>query len=191
MRKKRGIIIFIAAAVLLCGCGLKVSNKTPESVAKSLITAYQEQDEKAVKKCFGLDTAKACPEEIQGEIDYNMKYYEVHEAETIGFEKAGSLGESDKKELVYVWYYYEIKGTKETQRVPALSFYFVQKKDKKYYVVPARDVTEKMSDISKEKYNEFIKTEVYKKYDKAYQAFTRKNPRYENTLQNNFKEKQK
>ena len=80
----------------------------------------------------------------------------------------------------------EIK--KEIQEVPALSFYNVKEKDKKYYAVPAKDVTDEMSQASRENYQEFVKIEDYKKYEKEYEAFIRKNPKYENSLQNKFKE---
>ena len=42
-----------------------------------------------------------------------------------------SLGKFDKYELVYVWYDYKVKKQKETLEVPAMSFYYVKKKDKK------------------------------------------------------------
>ena len=58
---------------------------------------------------------------------------------------------------MYVWYDYKVKKQKETLEVPAMSFYYVKKKDKKYYVVPAKDVNEKMSENSRKEYSEFMK----------------------------------
>ena len=190
MKNKKGIIIcmIMISILLLGGCGTKVSHKSPEAAVKSLISAYQNQDNKAVKKCFGLDPDKKCAEEITKEISYNMNYFKAHEAEKVEFEKAKSLGKYDKYELVYVWYNYKVKKQKETLEVPAMSFYYIKKKDKKYYVVPAKDVTEDMSKNSREQYTEFMKDDVYKDYDKAYQDFIRKNPKYENSLQNKFQE---
>ena len=49
-------------------------------------------------------------------------------------------------------------------------------------------MTDEMSQASRENYQEFVKTEDYKKYEKEYEAFIRKNPKYENSLQNKFKE---
>lgn len=170
------------------GCGTRVNHKRPEAVAKSLISAYQKEDEKAVKKCFGLEPKKECAKEIQQEIDYNMNFFKAHEASGIEIERAESLGNIDEKELVYVWYNYEMKGKRGKEKAPALAFYFVQKKDKKYYVVPAKEVTEEMSDMSGQEYQKFIKTEDYKAYEKQYQRFIRKNPKYENALKNRFSE---
>lgn len=190
MKNKKGIIIGIVMMFILLmgGCGTKVRYKSPEAVVKSLISAYQNQDQKAVKKCFGLDPDKKCAKEIKKEIDYNMNYFKAHEAEKVEFKKAKSLGKFEKKELVYVWYDYKVKKQKETLEVPAMSFYYVKQKDKKYYVVPAKDVNEKMSENSRKKYSEFMKGDVYQEYDKAYQTFIRKNPKYENSLQNKFQE---
>lgn len=190
MIKIRGLILcaVLCTAVLLTGCSTKVSHKSPEAVVKSLISAYQNQEEDAVKKCFGLDSDKKADEGVQKEIDYNLKYFKAHEAKKVKFEKANVLGTVDKKELVYVWYNYEVNIKKEIQKVPALSFYFVKEKDKKYYVVLAKDVTDEMSQASREEYKKFVKTEEYKEYEKEYEAFIRKNPKYENSLQNKFKE---
>lgn len=190
MRKIRGLVLgtVFCTAILFAGCGTKVSHKTPEAVVKSLISAYQNQDEEAVKKCFGLDLDKKTDDAVQKEMNYNMKYFEAHEADKVKFEKADTLGTADKKKLVYVWYNYEVEIKKEIQEVPALSFYYVKEKDKKYYAVPAKDVTDEMIQASRENYQEFVKIEDYKKYEKEYEAFIRKNPKYENSLQNKFKE---
>lgn len=190
MKNKKGIIVcmIMIFILLLGGCGTEVSHKSPESAVKSLISAYQNQDQKAVKKCFGVNPDKKCAEEIKKEIDYNMNYFKAHEAKKVEFKKAKSLGKFDKYELVYVWYNYQVKKQKETLEVPAMSFYYVKQKDKKYYVVPAKDVNEEMSENSRKQYSEFMKDDVYKDYDKAYQTFIRKNPKYENSLQNKFQE---
>ena len=50
----------------------------------------------------------------------------------------------------------------------------MKEKDKKYYAVPAKDVTDEMSQASRENYQEFVKIEDYKKYEKEYEAFIRK-----------------
>lgn len=180
--------MIMISILLLGGCGTKVSHKSPESAVKSLISAYQNQDEKAVKKCFGVNPDKKCAKEIKKEIDYNMNYFKAHEAKKVEFKKAKSLGKFDKYELVYVWYDYKVKKQKETLEVPAMSFYYVKQKDKKYYVVPAKDVNEEMSENSRKQYSKFMKDDAYKDYDKAYQTFIRKNPKYENSLQNKFQE---
>lgn len=188
MKKKTEILLLALMLMLAAGCGTKVNHKSPEAVAESLVNAYHEQDERAVKKCFGLDPGKDCKQEIQKEIDYNLTFFKAHDAVGIKIKEAKSLGTFDKKELVYVRYNYEIKGRKEKQEAPALGFYFLEKRGRKYYVVPAIDVTPDMSKISKKEFSEFSKTRIYKEYDKQYQNFIRKNPKYENELKNRFEE---
>lgn len=189
MRKRRGVIILSLTVALLLqgGCG-KVNTKSPEAVVKSLLTAYQDQKEENAKKSFGLDPKEKCAEEIQQEIDYYMNLFKAHEAEDLTFEKSKSIGKSEGKELVYVLYNYEIKTKKETQKLPGLSFYFVKEKDDKYYVVPAKEVTEDMSKYSGKEYKDFVKTEEYKAYEKEYQEFSRKNPQYEKSMESRFQD---
>ena len=45
-----------------------------------------------------------------------------------------------------------------------------------------------MSKASREAYKKFVKTEEYREYEQQYETFIRKNPKYENSLQNKFKE---
>lgn len=63
MKNKKGIIIcmIMISILLLGGCGTKISHKSPEAVVKSLISAYQNQDEEAVKKALVLIRIKSVP----------------------------------------------------------------------------------------------------------------------------------
>ena len=189
MKNKKGIIIcmIMISILLLGGCGTKVSHKSPESAVKSLISAYQNQDEKAVKKCFGVNPDKKCAKEIKKEIDYNMNYFKAHEAKKVEFKKAKSLGKFDKYELVYVWYDYKVKKQKETLEVPAMSFYYVKQKDKKYYVVPAKDVNEEMSENSRKQYSEFMKDDAYKDMIKHIRLLSEKIQNMKIVFRINFK----
>ena len=89
-------------AILFAGCGTKVSHKTPEAVVKSLISAYQNQDEEAVKKCFGLDLDKKTDDAVQKEMNYNMKYFEAHEADKVKLKKQILLEQQIRKLIVSV-----------------------------------------------------------------------------------------
>ena len=196
MKKLKGVgVILLAAAVLLSGCGVKVSNNSPESVVKSLVNAYQFEDEDAVKKCFGIGKKDKVDADVKKEIDYNLKYFKAHGAKDINFEKCESLGTFNGYDFVYVIYDYEMKKTTTTKnkkgknekktvklQAPAISTYFVKKKDKEYYVVPGKDITTEMSDISKEQYAKFVKTEDYEGYEKRYNKFRKDNPDYENDI---------
>lgn len=187
MRKKTGVLLLGITVIFLmaAGCGNKVSNKSPESVVKSLIQSYHNQDQKAVKKCFGIAEDKDCGEEIQKEIDYHMNCFKARNAKKVSFEKAKSICEAEGYKLVYAWYNYEVKDSK--LKVPSISFYYVKEKDEKYYVVPAKDVTQKMSEASRKEYNEFVQTDEYKKYEDAYKEFIEENPKYEENLEDSFK----
>ena len=190
MRKRKRIFLLSAAFLcifLMTGCG-KVSTKSPEAVVKSMLQAYQEKDQDSVLACMGLNPDKKCEDAVQDEIDYNMKIFEAHEAEKIGVEKSGVLGETKGNQLVYTWYYYETKNKKKTFQAPAMSFYFVKEKDKKYYVIPAKDVTDEMSEYSRTEYEKFTQSEEYKKYRKSYKEFTRENPKYESNLEISYQE---
>lgn len=188
MIKRKEILPLAAAALLLClmsGCG-KVNTKSPEAVVGSLLDSYQEQSEENALKCMGLDPKKEPDQAIKDELDYNMKLFKAHHAKAVRMKKADVIGEVKEKSLVYTWFTYEIKQKEKTIYAPSLSFYFVKKEDKQYYVVPARDVTDEMSAYSREEYQEFLSTEVYKDYQKSYREFTRENPKYEATLESSF-----
>lgn len=195
MKYTKELLLFsIMVTFLLClsGCGVKVNTKSPEGVAKSIVEAYLKDDENAVKKCFGLDPKEECADEITKEINYNVNILKAHEADKVKFTKSESLGNFNGYDMVYVIYNLEKKDKdskkSEALEIPSLSLYFIQKKEKKYYVVPAKDVTEEMSKISSEQFAEFMKSEEYKTYEKEYKNFIRKNPTYEDTYKEKLSE---
>lgn len=185
MRRYRGIL-FCAFTIMLmlslAGCGVKVSTKSPEGVTKSIIQAYQKGDEDAVKKCFGIDSKKKVPEEVNQEMKYNLNTFKAHDADKVKFQKCASLGSFNGYDLVYAIYVLKKEEKSEKLEVPSLSMYFAQKKDKEYHIVPAKDVTEDMSQISSEEFAKFMKTDEYKAYEKDYKKFVRTNPDYETNL---------
>ena len=188
-RLKNGVIFLLVLCMLplgLAGCG-GFDNKSPEAVVKSMIKAYQDQDQETVEKCLGLSEEKKADEEIQKEIDYNMSFFKAHKADKISFEKAEALGDYKDSHLIYVWYNYEIKGEKVKQILPCLSFYFVNGEEKDYFVIPARDVNDEMSQYSREEYGKFKKTDTYGEYQEAYKKFKEDYPDYEEELDENFK----
>ena len=186
MRKLRGVLLLVTATFLLLslsGCGVNVSTKSPENVTKSIIQAYIKGDENAVKQCFGLSKKDKVPSELSQEVNYDMNLFQAHGADSVKFTKCESLGNFNGFELVYVIYNMEKQEkNSETLEIPAMSFYYVQKKQKKYYIVPAKDVTEDMSENSRKEYRKFMKTDEYKTYERDYRQFIRKNPSYEEDL---------
>ena len=189
MKKLRGILLSMTAVIVLLslgGCGTKVNTKSPEKITKSLIEAYTKTDEDAVKKCFGMDKKDKVSSELKTEIKHYMTLFEAYDAKSVKFTKCESLGSFNGYELMYAIYTLkkEDSESKTTLEIPCLSVYYVQKNNKKYSIVQAKDVTEEMSENSKKEFQKFMKTDEYKTYEKDYKQFTRKNPSYEEELTN-------
>lgn len=203
MKSLKGVTIFtLSLSLLLTGCGVKTNHESPEAVSKSLVNAYQHEDEDAVKKCYGFEKKDNLDEITQKEVDYQLKFFKAHKAKDVIFRECKSLGSFEGFELVYVIYDFEIKsesleeteekGKKETKEdkekkkgtlhAPAINLYFVKKEDKKYYVVPTKDITSEMSNVSKEEYAKFVKKESYLEYQKNYETFIKENPEYETKI---------
>jgi len=188
LKKSRQLgLLIIAVTLLLSGCGVNVSLDTPQDAAKSLIRAYQYQEEDAVLKCYGLDKEKKIDKEIQNEINYNMKFYNAHQANDVSFKGDAILGSFEEYYLLYVFYDFKSRKEDDIIEAPAIAAYFVRKEDKKYYVVPSKDVTAEMGEISKAEYTKFIETDEYKEYEKRYQEFIKENPEYEDTVSEELK----
>lgn len=184
---KKGVILILTVSIfmfLLEGCGGGVDYKSPEAIVKSLVRSYQDQNEQAVKECYGLSEDEEVQEDIQKEINYNMRLFKAYQAVSIDFEKSDSLGKSGDSQLIYVWFNY--KSEDAEQKCPVMSFYFVKEKDKRYFVIPAKDVTEEMSEYSRGAYERFMDTRTYKNYQKNFEEFQEKNPSYKESLNKRF-----
>lgn len=55
-------------------------------------------------------------------------------------------------------------------------------------MVPAKDVTDEMSEYSRTEYEKFKESQDYKEYKKSYKEFIRENPKYETNLEINYQE---
>ena len=183
---KKGVLLMLTASIMIIlmgRCSNGVKNKSPEDVVRSLILSYQDQDIQAVKECYGIEEEEV-QEDVQKEMDYNMRLFKAYQADKIKFEKSDSLGESGESRLIYVWFTYE---TEETEKkCPVLSFYYVNKNGKRYYVVPAKDVTEEMSTYSRNAYEKFMNTSTYKNYQEDLKKFQEENPSYKEELDKRF-----
>ena len=211
MNKNKGVILgalvlVLVIIIVIAASGVRVSNKSPEGVVKSLITAYQENSEKAIRKCYGFGKKETLDPAVESEMKSTLEFFEAHKAKEVSFKECKSLGTFNGYDLVYVIYEYQISlsdlkekakdsakdETKEEKeknklKAPAISFYFTKNVDEKYYVVPAKDVTTEMSDISKDEYSRFIKTDVYKEYQESYNTFIKEHPTYEELLTKSLK----
>lgn len=183
---KKGVLLMLTASIMIIlmgSCSNGVKNKSPEDAVRSLILSYQDQDTQAVKECYGIEEEEV-QEDVQKEMDYNMRLFKAYQADKIKFEKSDSLGESGESRLIYVWFTYE---TEETEKkCPVLSFYYVKKNGKRYYVVPAKDVTEEMSTYSRNAYEKFMNTSTYKNYQEDLKKFQEENPSYKEELDKRF-----
>ena len=187
---KKGVIFILAVSaciLILAGCGEKSEDtNSPEAVVRFLIRSYQKQNIQAVKECYDLSEDEEIQEDLQKEIDYNLRLFKAYKAESIDFKKSDSLGKSGDSQLVYVWFDYKPEDGEKNLKCPRLSFYFVKKDGQRYFVVPAKDVTGEMSQYSRAAYKKFMGTGTYKKYQQDFENFQKENPSYEEELDKRF-----
>ena len=167
------LLIVIIFAVRSCG----VSHKTPERVVKALIESYESGSENKIKKCYGVTKAD---DNLQAEIDANIKYFAAHSPEKIQINNCDKIYQDGNYAFVYITYDLVLK---DGQSYPCISTYMTQKKDdNKYYVLAPSDVTNDMNKQAAEKYALFMKTDAYQEYTVAYDKFIKKNPGYEEKI---------
>lgn len=183
MKKKIRLIALGIAALLIftmSGCG--VSHNTPEGVVESLIEEYVKGKENNIKDCYGQK--KDTEESLQTEIDATIKYFKAHNVKKLKINECDSLSES--KDYTYVYILYNLV-LEDEQEYPCVGTYMVEKKDKKYYVLPSSKIAEDMSKQAATDYAKFMTTDSYKNYTKAYNTFIKKNPGYEDKIANKLK----
>ena len=183
MKKKIRLIALGIAALLIftmSGCG--VSHNTPEGVVESLIEEYVKGKENNIKDCYGQK--KDTEESLQTEIDATIKYFKAHNVKKLKINECDSLSES--KDYTYVYILYNLV-LEDEQEYPCVGTYMVEKKDKKYYVLPSSKITEDMSKQAATDYAKFMTTDSYKNYTKAYNTFIKKNLGYEDKIANKLK----
>ncbi|MCI5903496.1 MAG: hypothetical protein MRZ74_13395 [Blautia sp.] len=168
------VLILIITGVKSCG----VKQDSPEKAVQSLVKAGVKGKTKDMAKCFGA--GKEVPEDIQKEIDATVKYYKAHDPAKVKIVDCGVLTQSKKQSYVYITYNLVLQNEQE---YPCIGTYMVQQEDDgKYYVIPASQITEEMSRTAAESYSDFMKESAYKTYTKAYDAFMKKNPGYEDKI---------
>ena len=80
------VILLIAIIFAVRSCG--ISHKTPERVVKALIESYESGNENKIKKCYGVTKAD---DNLQAEIDANIKYFAAHSPEKIQINKCDKI----------------------------------------------------------------------------------------------------
>ena len=162
---------YLAAGVLvlltLCvaGCG-GVSHKSPEKVTEELIQSYTDGKEKKVKECYNqADNTEA---DLQAEITATLKYFAAHNPKKVSVQDCEILSENDKYSYVYITYNLILE---DDQEYPCVGTYMVGKQDKTYYIMAPSQITDDMKTQAATAYVQFMKTDAYKTYTKAYETF--------------------
>ena len=152
-RWQKYIIAGIIALLVFAVTGCGgVSHKSPEKVTEELIQAYVGDKEKNVKDC------------------YNQKD---------DTEEGAAVTSSDDYTYVYIRYNLVLQ---DNQEYPCIGTYMVGKQDKDYYILAPSKITDDMRTQAATDYAEFMTTDTYKEYTKAYDVFIKKNPGYEDKI---------
>lgn len=170
-----GIVLVIVLIFGIKGCG--ISQKSPESVVKSLTEAYADGKTNRALSCFG--DKKEASDVLKEEVAATIKYFDVHNAEKVEIEACDILSENAEYTYVYIIYKFVLE---DGQTYPCISTYMVKKENRKYYVVQPSAVTEEMSAQAIADYEKFMTTDIYKQYTQDYETFTKKNPGYEEKI---------
>ena len=158
------VILLIAIIFAVRSCG--ISHKS-----------YESGNENKIKKCYGVTKAD---DNLQAEIDANIKYFAAHSPEKIQINKCDKIYQDGNYAFIYITYDLVLK---DGQSYPCISTYMTQKKDdNKYYILAPSDVTNDMNKQAAEKYALFMKTDAYQEYTVAYDKFIKKNPGYEEKI---------
>ncbi|MGN8632592.1 hypothetical protein ACTNEW_13640 [Blautia sp. HCP3S3_G3] len=169
------LIVFLALIFGLRSCG--VSHKSPEGVARSLIKAYANGNQKKIKDCYGAK--KDTEESLQKEIDATIRYFDAHNLKDVEIKECDVLSENDKYTYVYVTYDMQLENS---QSYPCINTYMTDKEDGRYYILSSSKVTDDMRKQAASDYAKFMTTNTYKNYVKEYETFTKKNPGYEDKI---------
>lgn len=169
-----GLVLLLVFGIVGCGGS---GHSTPEKVAKALIQAYADGKEKKVKECYGQ--TENTEEDLQSEITATMQYFQAHDIKKLEIEDCEALSENEDYTYVYITYALVLQ---DDQKYPCVGTYMIQKQDKKYYILPPSKITDDMRSQAAEAYAEFMTTDTYKDYTKAYDAFIAKNPGYEDSI---------
>ena len=93
------VILLIAIIFAVRSCG--ISHKTPERVVKALIESYESGNENKIKKCYGVTKAD---DNLQAEIDANIKYFAAHSPEKIQINKCDKIYQDGNYAFIYITY---------------------------------------------------------------------------------------
>lgn len=178
MKKFRALsLLTLCLAVMFSFAGCGVKHGSPEGVVKSLVKYSEKGQEKKVLDCYGTD--KNADKEIKQEAENMIAYYDAMKSRGITLVSCDII--QDYKTYCLVYISYEVKLRKD-KSYPKIETYLVKKDKKKYYVMPAKEITSEMSQAASAAYKTFMTTDVYKEYRKSHEAFKLKSPSFEEEL---------
>ena len=120
-----------------------------------------------------------CEADLQTEITATLKYFAAHNPKKVSVQDCEILSENDKYSYVYITYNLILE---DDQEYPCVGTYMVGKQDKTYYIMAPSQITDDMKTQAATAYVQFMKTDAYKTYTKAYETFIKKNPGYEDKI---------
>lgn len=183
MRKSKGVVLMaVVLALILCFSGCGVNTKSPEGVVKSLFEACVKGKVSKAMRCYGLEEDE--DEVTKEDIEATIAYFKAHEADRIELQECDVIEEFDGYSYVYITYEFQMDKNKT---YPAVSTYLTGQKDKKYYVLPSKDIDDELKEKTSEAYQKFMKSDAYKEYTKQYDAFMTKYPGYEEKVAGKLK----
>ncbi len=170
------VILLVFVIFWLRGCA-RVKHDSPKRVVRSLIQAYEKENEKMIKDCYGQK--ENTEESLLQEINASLDYIKAHNAKEIKVRKCDTLDENGDEAYVYILYSFVLDNEQE---YPCLDTYMVRKLDNNYYILSPAGITDEMSERAVAAFTKFMTTDIYKDYMKEYNTFIKKNPGYEEKI---------
>lgn len=169
------LVLILLIVFGIRGCG--VSHKSPERVVEELIEAAVKGKTSRMKDCYGAK--KDTPKELQADLDGEVKYFKAHAPESVEMVDCSVIYEEKKYSYVYVIFNLVLTNG---EKYPCIRTYMVENQEKGYYILAPSQITDDMKDRAATEYAQFMLQDAYKDYANAYDAFTKKNPGYEEKI---------
>ena len=187
-KKRRKILWYhIAELILMVGlivllfvslAGCRVSYSSPKGVVKSLINAYEDDNQRRIKACYGQK--KEATEDLRELIDSQTAYLKAHNMKGIKIKDCDTLFEEGNTAYVYI--IYDLELNEDMDDYPCLSTYITQKKGRRYAVLSPSEITDNLSEVAEVSFRKFMTTDIYRDYMRDYNTFVKKNPGYETRI---------
>ncbi len=169
------ILIFVIIRVRSCGG----NTRSATGVVRTLVEAQVNGNTKRIKECYGV--TGDFPSEISVLVSSMQKYYKAHQATGVRVISCDRLLE--QADMAYVYIYYEL-ALPDGQSYPRVETYMVGRNENDYYIMRPSQITDSLRYQTAEAYEKFMAGETYKTYVKNYDTFIRKNPGYEEKINN-------